>query len=102
MTSPTDNQPPAVDDARRQFAHILTGRTLPGIDPDRLAAALVQTLLDQKWRPPHRPPDPTPRRPPDPDTYSRGAARARAALNHARARIAARQKTNDQGKETTP
>lgn len=90
MTSPTDDQPPAVDDARRQFARILTGRTLPGIDPDRLAAALVNTLLDQKWRPPRHTPDPTRRAPHDPDAYTRGAARARAALNHARARIAER------------
>jgi len=89
--STTDDRT-ALDQATRYIARTLDGRLLPGVDPNQLATAIIRTLIDQRWRPPHRPAPSIPRGRRDPDVYRRGAARARAALQHARTRLAQEEK----------
>lgn len=66
------------------IARHLTGRLAAGIDPQLVAAHLVDILREHGWRPIPRPESITAPGPRDPDTYRRGAERVREALAEAR------------------
>lgn len=85
----TDRDPDlqrAIDHQTARWSRHLAGRVLPGIDPDRLAAEIVEGIHADGWWPHPRSdriPQPGHR---DPETARRGAQRARAALQQIRNR----------------